>query len=114
MTTAFFRILVLSSILSFIFSSCERFHNNSNVIAANQSILDTAQQYIVLAKDSDKVAGVKDSIQNQVSSDTLNINKTQGSPETLVAYAMTLEGAPYLYGSQDPEKGFDNSGFVNY
>ncbi|MBC7655493.1 MAG: C40 family peptidase, partial [Oligoflexus sp.] len=29
-------------------------------------------------------------------------------------FAKTFIGKPYVYGSKDPVKGFDNSGFVNY
>nr|MBC7612142.1 C40 family peptidase [Pseudopedobacter sp.] len=113
MKSIFCKISIVLSISSLILSSCKRFHNRSNVIEANQSILDTAQRYIVLAKDSNKTT--QDTVSNTIiSTDTLNKNKVLSSPEALVAYAITLEGSPYLYGSQDPEKGFDNSGFVNY
>ena len=117
MKSIFCKILLVSSISSLILSSCERFHNRSNVIEANQSILDTAQRYIVLSKDSS--SSIKDSTQhseilnNTVSVDTLQ-NKVQGSPDALVAYAVTFEGIPYAYGKQSPVEGFDNSGFVNY
>ncbi|MDN5288686.1 MAG: NlpC/P60 family protein [Mucilaginibacter sp.] len=36
------------------------------------------------------------------------------SPDELVAFARSLKGIPYRFGSSDPEKGFDCSGFVNY
>jgi cell wall-associated NlpC family hydrolase len=36
------------------------------------------------------------------------------SPDELVAFARSLKGVPYRFGSSDPEKGFDCSGFVNY
>lgn len=32
----------------------------------------------------------------------------------LLAYAESLLGSPYMYGSCDPKKGFDCSGFVSY
>jgi lipoprotein Spr len=35
-------------------------------------------------------------------------------PAELLNFACTLEGTPYKYGSMDPAKGFDCSGFVNY
>ena len=35
-------------------------------------------------------------------------------PDELVAFAETLKGVPYLYGSMKIENGFDCSGFVNY
>ncbi len=36
------------------------------------------------------------------------------TPEELVSYAESLLGIPYLYGSTDPQKGFDCSGFITY
>jgi cell wall-associated NlpC family hydrolase len=36
------------------------------------------------------------------------------TPDELIAFAKTLKGIHYRFGSADPEKGFDCSGFVNY
>jgi len=35
-------------------------------------------------------------------------------PGELISYAETLKGIPYLYGSTDPAKGFDCSGYITY
>ncbi len=35
-------------------------------------------------------------------------------PKEVVAYAKTLIGIPYMYGSTDPTRGFDCSGFITY
>ncbi|HMJ46555.1 MAG TPA: C40 family peptidase [Ferruginibacter sp.] len=37
-----------------------------------------------------------------------------GDPNTIVDFAETLMGIPYRYGSTDPSKGFDCSGFITY
>jgi cell wall-associated NlpC family hydrolase len=36
------------------------------------------------------------------------------SPDSIVNFAQTLLGTPYLYGSTDPKNGFDCSGFITY
>jgi cell wall-associated NlpC family hydrolase len=42
------------------------------------------------------------------------INTGRVHPDTLVNFAKTLVGTPYVYASSDPEKGFDCSGFITY
>ncbi len=43
-----------------------------------------------------------------------NINTGKTSPSDLLAFACSLEGTPYKYGSVDPKQGFDCSGFITY
>ncbi|MES2773767.1 MAG: C40 family peptidase [Bacteroidota bacterium] len=45
---------------------------------------------------------------------SVHINTDTTSPEVLLAFANTLTGTPYLYGSTDPANGFDCSGFITY
>lgn len=50
--------------------------------------------------------------ENRVEVSCTDIEKTDQSAE-FVEYAKTLIGTPYLYGSTDPAKGLDCSGFIN-
>lgn len=43
---------------------------------------------------------------------TINTGKVH--PDELMAFAETLKGIPYKYGSTDPTVGFDCSGFITY
>ncbi|HEV7621738.1 MAG TPA: C40 family peptidase [Flavisolibacter sp.] len=55
---------------------------------------------------------------NDTLADTANyfngIDTKKVKPKEVVAYATKLIGIPYRYGSTDPEKGFDCSGFITY
>ncbi|HMK24762.1 MAG TPA: C40 family peptidase [Chitinophagaceae bacterium] len=68
--------------------------------AAKQSeditIVKPANSYIPVAGDKKMIASETD------------------QPDSLVAFAKTLIGIPYLYACTDPQKGFDCSGFVTY
>ncbi|MDO9376701.1 MAG: C40 family peptidase [Ferruginibacter sp.] len=41
-------------------------------------------------------------------------SRDRASRDSLVTFAKTLLGTPYLYGSVDPAKGFDCSGFITH
>jgi hypothetical protein len=50
-----------------------------------------------------------------ISGDRFKARSLEGvHPDSLLAFARTLIGIPYLYASTDPSKGFDCSGFITY
>lgn len=117
----------LMRILSIFFNtvvllSCTRPQNN-NVNATQVVNTDTSATLTDSAstaiKDHTIWATTNDTVLIKETSpaDTLNplsINTGNITPQQLVAYAKTLIGTPYKYGSIDPQQGFDCSGFITY
>lgn len=118
------------SALIVVFEACDYQPNRSNIIAATRSVIDTGVRYIIVHRDTSHPATTApdsslvkpvDSLLAAKTRDTLAStlveNKITGANPTakaLVDYAKTLVGKPYAYGANTPEKGFDNSGFVNF
>ncbi len=61
----------------------------------------------VIEKHADTTAVIQPSFSS-------TINAGNATPAEVVKYAETLIGTPYLYGSTDPQQGFDCSGFITY
>jgi len=71
----------------------------------NKDVQQIVNDHNVATVSSDSIK----STSNEIPGDALTMNKAS----QFVAYAKTLIGTPYLYGSIDPAKGLDCSGFVN-
>jgi lipoprotein Spr len=63
----------------------------------------------ITAAKTDTAKKLADSVDHINSISTGNVTSAQ-----LISFARTLEGIPYKYGSTDPAKGFDCSGFITY
>ncbi len=83
------------------------------VLLLNSCIGDDKPNFVYnkpIAPDSTDVAPLLP----QSGDSTVTIQTGTLTPAALISYAETLKGIPYLYGSTDPKKGFDCSGFITY
>ena len=86
---------------------------NKKSTTVNLSTTDTLQAKRPL--DSIKTEdGLDTIVKNHLPLPAGAINTKNAQPQAIVDYAKTLIGVPYLYGSTDPAKGFDCSGFITY
>jgi len=67
-------------------------------------------------KKTKKEATTRESAQVPVENGSMPfpINQSPELPDSVVAYAKTLMGTPYVYASVDPKVGFDCSGFITH
>src|SRR5262245_10020835 len=60
------------------------------------------------------VIPIYDTVITKIRKEEYVINTGKVHPQQVVDYAKTLIGTRYLYGSTDPKKGLDCSGFISY
>jgi len=68
----------------------------------------------VMTHDSENIAVIKADIPSLAIPETKLQEVKNTDPNTIVDFAETLLHVPYRYGSTDPSKGFDCSGFITY
>src|SRR5215213_4741768 len=88
-------------------ASCQQAERNYRYVPLNDSTLTDTGAYPALA-DS---AAIDSSIK-ATTDDVINTRNVARS--SVVAFAHTLKGVPYKYGSTDPTQGFVCSGFITY
>ncbi|HEY1023220.1 MAG TPA: C40 family peptidase [Flavisolibacter sp.] len=118
------RVIIVLAIVFIGWQVAGYFFNRNNGESASLQVTDSllAKQPVedsTGAADNDSIDTVKlggqlDTVQKNVVTLPGNIDTKGVSPEQVVSYAKTLMGIPYLYGSTNPEKGFDCSGFITY
>lgn len=59
-------------------------------------------------------AAIKSTVKIRSGVPARTIDTKNVSADELVVFAESLQGVPYKYGSMDPKKGLDCSGFINY
>ena len=93
-----------------------------NIWACNRpgkiASIDKESDNIVIASDTirpnPQTALLQDSIKSAKEGQHIPIASHTPSRAELVGFTKTLIGIPYKYGSTDPSKGFDCSGFITY
>ncbi|HUR65806.1 MAG TPA: NlpC/P60 family protein [Chitinophagaceae bacterium] len=88
-------------------------------IAAFASCNDTAVQEQTISTynnpdDPDNVVTIRPAEMEDMMPQDTGFGIIGVRPDSILAFAKTLQGIPYLYASTDPQKGFDCSGFINY
>ena len=96
-------IIICGVVLFFHFKPNTTFRDSTQdtIQANNTNITDTAKAI------NDKKISVKDSMPGTIVTGKI-------TRDSIVNFAQTLIGTPYLYASIDPQKGFDCSGFITY
>ncbi len=85
-------------------AGCENRKDSSPDISEDSTVTTVAEKDNTNTKPAEIIPELRDS----------EAIITSVEPDSILAFAKTLIGIPYLYASTDPEKGFDCSGFITY
>lgn len=80
------------------------------VASCDQSVKE--EIYSIPVRDTTQTTTAK--VAYALEKEKTEIETGNTTPDELLAFAKTLTGAPYKYGSIDPLQGFDCSGFITY
>lgn len=100
----FFSVLIMAS--------CQQVKKDFTEEPKDSASLGVVTAYPAVADSAVKDSAAIDSTVKEITDgdiDTRNV-----SPLSVVAFAQTLKGIPYKYGSTDPRQGFDCSGFITH
>lgn len=80
------------------------------ILLASCKQSETEEVYVTPVEDTTQITASKvaHTVERQ------EIQTVNTTPQEVLAFAKTLTGTPYKYGSIDPEQGFDCSGFIMY
>ncbi len=115
-------LLYFLPILLLIFSSCTSYSTTTETVMTD-SLAQKDTLNLGNSNGIDSLLDKKDSLSAANSRDKLmidplkpgeEINIGDADPEKVIKFAESLVGTPYVYGSTDPNVGFDCSGFVTY
>jgi cell wall-associated NlpC family hydrolase len=99
---------ITALLFSVLISSCQYYNGKLPVTKPQEESTEIVQAKVNLLQPTDATVTTKSTTKTSV----INTNGTK--PDQLLAFAQTLIGVPYRYGSSDPVNGFDCSGFITY
>jgi cell wall-associated NlpC family hydrolase len=102
-----------------IFCFCQLLFLCTNILLAGCMDAENKPPQLVVDDTATNISANVDAIQDNPIEEKLlppivAVKTDSVHPDSLVAFARTLIGIPYLYASTNPAKGFDCSGFITY
>ena len=95
-----------------IIASCQQVKKDFTEQPKDSTTLSVETAYPALSDSAVKDSAAIDSTVKEITDSDIDTRNV--SPLSVVAFAQTLKGVPYKYGSTDPRQGFDCSGFITH